>query len=258
MNRKWLIIPDFERREESAALAKEYGAGVEYNDFFLPKVYEDDAEIKRRITGYKALDRDRSNDTLHGAFLDVVISSDDTFIAEYSKKKLRQSMEIGRELSVKGVVFHSGLVPGVTTPAYLNNWVKRQEEFYKDLCAEYPEITVYLENTQEDSPKFLLPLIERIGACKNFKVCLDYAHAVISKTPVEEWVDALASNIVHMHVNDNDLQADLHQVPGEGKIDWQKYDRLTAGIKEASVLIELGGLERQKQALEYLMSIEEK
>ena len=126
MRRNWLIIPDFDKREESAKLAGEYNAGFEYNDFFLPKVYEDEAEVRRRIEGYKALDRDRSRDTLHGAFLDVVVSSDDAFIAEYSKKRLRQSMEIGKELSVKGVVFHSGLVPGVTTPVYLNNWVSRQ------------------------------------------------------------------------------------------------------------------------------------
>lgn len=129
MKRNWLIIPDFEQREESAKLAGEYNAGFEYNDFFLPKVYEDEAEVKRRIAGYKALARDRRKDTLHGAFLDVVVSSDDTTIAEYSKKRLHQSMEIGRELSVKGVVFHSGLVPGVTSEAYLSNWVKRQEEF---------------------------------------------------------------------------------------------------------------------------------
>lgn len=256
MIRNWLVIPEFDRREESAKLAKEYHAGFEYNDFFLPHVYENDAEIERRIAGYKALDRDRSNDTIHGAFLDVVVSSDDTFIAEYSKNRLRQSMEIGRKLSVKGVVFHSGLVPGVTSAAYLNNWAARQEEFYRELCTNYPELTVYLENTQEDSPKLLLPLIERMSDCQNFKVCLDYAHAAISKSPVEDWVDTLGPYIAHMHVNDNDLRADLHQTPGEGKIDWWKYALLTAGLKNASVLVELSGLERQKQALEYLSSIE--
>lgn len=256
MNRSWLIIPDFEQREECAKLAKEYNAGFEYNDFFHPQVYENEAEIERRIAGYKALDRDRSNDTLHGAFLDVVVSSDDAFIAEYSKKRLRQSMEIGRKLSVKGVVFHSGLVPGVTSTPYLNNWLSRQEVFYRELCREYPELTVYMENTQETSPELLLPLIERMSDCKNFKVCLDYAHAAISKTPLERWVTALEPYIAHMHVNDNDLLADLHQVPGEGKIDWHQYGQLTKKLTKAAVLVELRGLERQRQALEYLKSIE--
>ena len=47
MKRNWLIIPDYEQREESAKLALEYHAGFEYNDFFWPGVYENDAEIKR-------------------------------------------------------------------------------------------------------------------------------------------------------------------------------------------------------------------
>lgn len=256
MIRNWLIIPDFERREESAKLAKEYNAGFEYNDFFLPHVYENEAETARRIAAYKALDRDRSNDTLHGAFLDVVVSSDDAFIAQYSKQRLRQSMEIARELSIKGVVFHSGLVPGVTSSAYLNNWLLRQGEFYTELCEEYPELTVYLENTQEASPQMLLPLIKKMSDYKNFKVCLDYAHAALSNSPLEEWVEVLGANVGHMHVNDNDLREDLHQIPGEGKIDWWKYALLTAGIKESSVLVELVGLERQRKALEYLLSIE--
>jgi sugar phosphate isomerase/epimerase len=256
MKRNWLIVPDFERREESARLAAEYTAGFEYNDFFLPYVYQNDAEIERRISGYKALDRDRSNDTLHGAFLDVVVSSDDAYIAEYSKKRLRQSMEIARKLSVKGVVFHSGLVPGVTSTVYLNNWLSRQEAFYRELCEAYPELTVYMENTQESGPELLLPLIEKMSDCQNFKVCLDYAHAAISKTPVEEWITELAPYIAHMHVNDNDLKADLHLVPGEGKIDWWQFDRLTGTINEASVLVELGGVERQRQTLEYLTAIE--
>jgi sugar phosphate isomerase/epimerase len=92
--------------------------------------------------------------------------------------------------------------------------------------------------------------------CKNFKVCLDYAHAAISKTPVEDWVTELGPYIAHMHVNDNDLRVDLHQTPGEGKIDWRKYAQLTAGLKDASVLVELTGVERQRKALEYLTSIE--
>ena len=47
MNREWLIIPDFDNIQESLALAKEYNAGFEYNDFFNPKVYMDEDEIKR-------------------------------------------------------------------------------------------------------------------------------------------------------------------------------------------------------------------
>lgn len=252
MKRKWLIIPEFDQREAFAELAEQYHAGFEYNDFYLPQIYENEAELERRMEGYCSLKRDRSQDTLHGAFLDVVISSDDSYIARYSQKCFRQSMEIARRLSIKGVVFHSGLVRGVTYPAYLENWANRQEAFFRELCAEYPELEVYMENTQETAPELMLPLIERMQDCKNFRFCLDYAHAIISGTPVEQWVSAYGKYTSHMHVNDNDLCLDLHQVPGEGKIDWQNFKNLTEPVKQASVLIELRGLERQKKSLEFL------
>ena len=255
MKRNWLIIPDFEQREAFAELAEQYQAGFEYNDFYLPRVYENEEETERRIEGYCALKRDRSGDTLHGAFLDVVISSDDAYIAEYSRKRFRYSMEVARRLAIKGVVFHSGLVRGVTGEVYLNNWLNRQEKFFKELCAEYPELEIYMENTQETAPELLLPLMERMQDCNNFKFCLDYAHAVISGTPVEQWVAAFADCTAHMHINDNNLQVDLHQVPGEGSIDWQQFKTITKPMENASVLIELFGLERQKKSLEYLSGV---
>ena len=252
MKRKWLIIPEFEKREAYAKLAEQYHAGFEYNDFYLPSVYEKEEEVERRIEGYLALDRDRSRDTLHGAFLDVVVSSDDSHIAVYSQTRLRQSMEIARKLSVKGVVFHSGLVRGVTSENYLKNWVLRQERFFRELCADYGELEIYLENTQETAPELMLPLMERMLDCKNFRFCLDYAHAAISGTPVEQWVNAFETYVSHMHINDNDLCADLHQVPGDGKIDWQQFKQLTKNIENASVLLELSGLEKQHRALDFM------
>ena len=252
MNRNWLIIPEYEKREAYAELAEQYHAGFEYNDFYLPGIYEREEEVERRIKGYCMLNRDRSRDTLHGAFLDVVVSSDDSYIAAYSKKRMKQSMEIARKLSIKGVVFHSGLVRGVTSESYLNNWVLRQEEFFREICAEYRELEVYLENTQETAPELMLPLLERMKDCQNFKFCLDYAHAAISGTPVVQWVNAVTEYTGHLHINDNDLCADLHQVPGDGNIDWQQFKRLTEGMKDATVLLELRGLEQQKRALEYM------
>lgn len=255
MKRNWSIIPNFEQREVFAKLAEKYQAGFEYNDFYLPKIYEQEEEVSRRIEGYCALERDRSRDTLHGAFLDVVVSSDDSYIAAYSQKRMRQSMEIARRLSIKGVVFHSGLVRGVTSAIYLSNWADRQEKFFRELCAEYPELEIYLENTQENSPEFLLPLLERMKDCNNFKFCLDYAHAVISGSSVEQWISAVETYTAHMHINDNDLCDDLHQVPGEGKVDWKQFQKLTERMKGVSVLIELTGVEKVKKSLEYLEKI---
>ena len=181
MKRNWLIIPEFGQRDRFAELAAKYDAAFEYNDFYKPCVYEDESEVKKRISAYKALTRDRSGDTLHGAFLDVVIASQDSFIAEYSRKRVWQSMDIAGKLGVKGVVFHSGLVPGVNNNIYISNWLDKQESLIRSLAKEFAGIEIYMENTHENTPEMLLILADRLRDCKEFSLCFDYAHAGISK-----------------------------------------------------------------------------
>jgi len=255
MKRNWMIIPELDGIEEFVELAREYDAAFEYNDFYAPYVYEDEAEVKRRMAAYLALDRDRSRDTLHGAFLDVVISSQDSFIAEYSRKRVHQSMEIASELGVKGVIFHSGLVVGVNNEIYIGNWLNRQESLIRELVDEFPGINIYMENTHENNPDKLLMLADRLKDCKEFSFCFDYAHANISGLRPGEWIDAMKKNISHIHINDNDGVYDLHEVPGKGVIDWKRFDEETRELSEASVLIEIKGLKEQRRALEYLTKI---
>ncbi|MBQ8233593.1 MAG: sugar phosphate isomerase/epimerase [Lachnospiraceae bacterium] len=255
MKRNWLIIPEIDKKEAFAELACRYQAAFEYNDFFLPCVYGDTKEVKRRIKEYSSLNRNRSKDTLHGVFLDMASFSDDCFLAEYSQKRMLQSMEIADELGVKGVVFHSGLVRGVTGDIYIGNWLKRPGELFRKLLEKFPRLEIYLENTQEETPEYLLKMKEELADCKRFSFCLDYAHANISKTKPSEWIGAFGENIRHMHINDNDGNSDLHQVPGEGSVDWKKFELETKFLENVSMLIEVNGFERQKKALEYLTEL---
>ena len=68
----------------------------------------------------------------------------------------------------------------------------------------------------DEAPDVLLQLAEGMKECANFGVCLDYAHASISKTAAQEWMKTLAPYIRHMHINDNDLKNDLNKVMKEG------------------------------------------
>ncbi len=95
-----------EQIEESLKLAQQYHACFEYNDFFIPQVFSDDAEIEKRIQFYKSLERDRSRDTLHGAFLDVTIARKCFRIKEVREAASRLSftttgMEFATEMIVE-------------------------------------------------------------------------------------------------------------------------------------------------------------
>ena len=99
----------------------------------------------------------------------------------------------------------------------------------------------------------LAELAEELRDVKNFGVCLDYAHAVLTDCPCETWVRTLAPYVRHVHINDNDLHDDLHKSVGSGSIDWRVYDSLIRQYRiDATVLVEVNGYESQKRSLEYL------
>lgn len=248
------IIPDISDISKTIELTTKYNLGWEYNDFTLPDVYDKQDSIDAIIDFYIKIDRDRSMDTMHGAFLGLDITATDTVIRERSRHLIEQSVSIANRLGIKGVVFHTGLVGGLRLKYYIDAWVNNACTFYTRLCSEYPDVTIYIENSFEQEPDALIQLMERMVNVKNFKICFDYAHAILTKTPIEIWCEKLAPYIGHMHLNDNDLVDDLHLAPGKGKIDFDEWKRLMEKYHiDTSVLIELKGYEEEKQALEFLL-----
>lgn len=254
MDRQWLIIPEISQIEESVALAEEYNAAFEYNDFYVPSVYLSKERIEGYIKVYTELNRDRSRDTLHGAFIDLAPSSMDRVIRQYSRDLMEQSMEIGAKLGVRGVVFHSGLVPGVENNQYIDNWLGCMEDLFREFAKNYQGTEIYLENTVERIPDYHVALMQKMTDVKNVRLCLDYAHAVLTQTEPDEWVRIFAPYIGHMHLNDNDLQTDMHAVPGDESIDYSKMQTsLEKYDVNVPILLELRGIEAQRRALEYMV-----
>ena len=247
------IIPKRDNIDESLRLSKEYNAYFEYNDFFIPAVLDDNEKKKELVEFYKSLPRDRSNDTLHGAFLDVTLHSSDTKIREVSELRVRQSMEIAKELGIRGVIFHTNMIANFKDEAYIKNWVKSNTAFYKKVLAEYPGIYVFVENMFDFDPDMLVELAKELKEEPYFGVCLDYAHATISKVSAKEWFKVLKPYIKHMHINDNDLKNDLHKALGQGNIDYILFTKLMceSGI-ESSVLVEVSQIEDQIASLKYM------
>lgn len=253
---RFLIIPKINELEESLSLAEKYGFGFEYNDFFIPDVLDDSALTDRLIGIYKS-HRLPDHCTLHGAFFDVLVFSDDSEIRRISELRIRQSLDIARRLEVKGVVFHTNHNPALTAETYVNHWLERNEDFWRKILSEYSDIQVYMENMFDDSPRMLAALADRLSDTDNFGVCFDYAHAVIFGSDIDGWVDTLAPYVKHMHINDNDLKNDLHLAVGEGKIDWEHFKDCFEGKLSAadSMLIETSSIERQRHSAEFLKNM---
>lgn len=250
---KFLIIPIFNEIEKSISVAEKYNLGFEFNDFFHPAILSDEKRLNDRIENYNAL---KLPDflTSHGDFFDVTIFSEDPEIRRISDLRVRQSIETARKLGAKAVVFHGNHNPFLKGRAYLDHWLKLNEEYWSKILSENPDINIYIENMFDESPYLLAELSERLSSFSNYGICYDYAHAVISKTPVELWTETLAPYVRHLHINDNDLSEDSHLAVGEGKIDWVMFKKaLKEKFPDASVLIETSTLERQEKSIEFLL-----
>lgn len=247
------IIPDIRDLTETERFAKERNLCFEYNDFFTPAVLDDEKAIRERIARYREMKRDRSEDTMHGAFYDVTVFSSDRKIREISLLRMRQSMQIACELGLRGVIFHGNYLPFLRGKTYDANWLNYTEEAVRSLLSEYAGVEIYMENMFEDSPELLGVLAERLKDAKRFGLCLDYSHAALTSGKLEPWLIRLSPFIRHMHVNDHCFAGDAHLVPGEGKTDWEEYRRLKERYApEATVLCEVSGIEAAKRSVEFL------
>ena len=247
------LIPDRTQIEESVRLAKDYQAAFEYNDFFLGAVLDDKAKQAELIDFYAKVRSDFSKDTMHGAFLDVTVHSTDKRIKEVSELRVRQSMDIAKEMGLRGVVFHTNRIYGFREASYLKNWEEANYRFFSTICEEYPNQQVFMENMFDEAPDILMGLAERMKSCTNFGICLDYGHGAISEIAESGWMRLMAPYVKHMHINDNDGSNDLHLAVGDGRLKWKKFTKEIEDYQmDTTVLVEVTGVEKQKKSLEYM------
>lgn len=250
-----LLIPDKENIDASLKLADTYGCGFEYNDFFLPDNLDREAWVRDRIAFYRGLKDCPEYCTMHGAFFDVTVFSDDAKIREVSNGRVEQSLRIADELGAKGIVFHTNYMPNFYQDSYRNSWVERNAAYWAEKAASHPKLDIYMENMFDTDFRLLAELGEKMRAVPNFGICFDYAHAHAfgDENEIGEWVRALAPFVQHIHINDNDFSSDLHLALGEGRIAWdgfkQYYEKY---FPNASVLIEVTEIEKTEKSLDYL------
>ena len=256
MKANWSVIPDYKDIDRYMSLCIEYDVAFEYNDFFWPRIYEDNEEVERRISFYNSLGRDTCKDTLHGVFYDIAMLSMDTVIRERSRMLVEKSLEIAQRLSCKGAVFHTGRLSGLDTEEYNKSWLEGMDLYIHELADKHSDIEIYMENTFEKTPEPFVELMNRTKDLKNVKVCLDYAHSMLTSTEGEVWFEKLSPYIGHFHLNDHDMVADLHLAVGDGKIDFEVFKLLIERYNlDSQILIEVNGYDKAKKSLEKLASL---
>ena len=114
------------------------------------------------IDFYAKVRNDFSNDTMHGAFLDVTVHSTDRKIREVSELRVRQSLDIAKETGLRGAVFHTNRINDFRQADYLKNWEEANYRFFATVCEEYPKQQIFMENMFDEAPDVLIGLAERM------------------------------------------------------------------------------------------------
>lgn len=250
---KLYCIPSLDDINNYLGFAEKYNAGFEYNDFFITGLLDDSFALNKVIKQYMSVRPYGTGDTMHGAFLDICVNSADSKIFEASDYRVRQSMDIAVKMGLRAVIFHTNYIVNFRLRSYLDSWIDRNEEYWRQILKDYKEQQVYIENMFDDAPYMLKTLAEKMSDEPRFGVCFDAAHACISGSPIEDWYNKIAPYVKHIHINDNDGIEDLHSPVGSGIIDWDKFSRWCMGLKEEpSVLVEVRGYGHLKKSIHYM------
>lgn len=207
--KKILVVPKLENIDEYLNLAEKYNLGFEFNDFYFPRLLDDEETLEGLIQTYTAQQLPDYT-TMHGVFYDVVPCSIDERIRQIPQFRIKQSLDVARRLGVRAVVFHTGYNPGLNSKEYIDFWVETNCTFWRAVLEQNKDLNIYLENMFETSSDILRALAERLKGYSNFGLCLDYAHAKLYGGNPSLWAEALSEYIKHVHINDNDGSSDQH------------------------------------------------
>lgn len=247
-----LIVPTKENLARYLELAGEYNVGFEYNEFYDPRVLEDEEKAEQIIAAYKK-EKIPAYTTSHGAFLDVIPFSLDKKVREVADLRINQSIDIARRIGAKAVVFHTNYNPYLNSLNYVESWVINNMTYWSRILRENPDMNIYLENMFEQSPDILEELSGELCRYDNYGVCLDYSHAYLSELSPRGWAKRLSPYIKHVHINDNDGNRDLHWAWGDGVISRESfYEDYARYMPDATVLVETATPENAQRSLEVL------
>jgi len=202
--------------EGAAALAREYGLGIEIAEFSYAANMDTDFARWDRLTRDNLLGIEKR--VFHAPYNELCPAAVDPLISEITRRRLDQAYTLMQDYNIIRMVVHSGYVPYI----YVKSWfIDRSAEFWRGfLYDKPPDFALLLENALEESPDILRDIVEKTGDTR-FRLCLDVGHAegTFSKTPVMEWVETTAPLLGHVHVHNHYHNGDIHNPPGDGLID---------------------------------------
>ncbi|MHB1376976.1 MAG: sugar phosphate isomerase/epimerase family protein [Candidatus Humimicrobiaceae bacterium] len=191
----------------------------------------------------------------HSDFIDVDISSPDTYSREKSIMLIKTRVRLLSEIGAQIIVIHPGdwYENPIEKEERINNSINSLTQIA--LFANSLNVKVAMENlppgfVADDIGTMKRILVETRKAANlkgNIGICLDTGHANLSNN-LMDYLEHFRNDILTMHIHDNfgnnnndprNAGDDSHLLPGTGTIDWNKFFDNLDGSYNGGFIFEL-------------------
>jgi sugar phosphate isomerase/epimerase len=176
---------------------------------------------------------------LHAPFSDLNIASFNETVLEESKRQIKDSLEIAKEIGAKLATVHFGRY----SPLGLSYPKSARERNLESISGISDFATALgLDVAFENAPSGFgtmcgsLEVLTDLVTEAEIKITLDMGHAHTWENQITEFITGLNSSIAHVHLHDNTGDSDMHLCLGEGEIDYQKVFRALSKINYKKAL----------------------
>lgn len=213
-----IIVADWASFDQVLPLAREFGVGLEFQEFTLPENLERPDEL---IDSIRRGIQDLPIRSMHGPFSELVPASRDPFVRQAAEKRFLQAYAIAQATGSQHLVLHSGFFPKTYSK---ENWIRNSYEFWIKFLEDKPAPgLIHIENVYEDDCSALLELADRVNETRQAEVltiCLDIGHVNANSTKsFDEWIGSLGDRIRYTHLHNNGGRLDDHWRLDKGTID---------------------------------------
>ncbi len=161
--------------------------------------------------------------SIHAPFMELSPGARDSKVLAVTMERFTHALEIAEMLSASHIVFHSGYEKW-NYDHKMDIWLETSVKTWQKVIefSKHLNLKIAIENIFEDTPANLELLMKELYSPK-FGICFDTGHFnIFSTVGLDDWMAALASYIVELHLHDNDKNSDAHYPIGEGTFDFRK------------------------------------
>jgi sugar phosphate isomerase/epimerase len=208
--------------------------------------------------------------SVHLSYVDLNLASLMPGVRENSVARTNRGLEYASEVNAIVGVLHSGLIP-MRHPLIIP---RAREALTQSLSEIAPPVPIALENLALDGYDLLRGPVELEAVTKEsgFGNCIDLGHALVEGCTTEvddgtgsgglhaglvrlESYKTGLSNVIHLHLQDNDGSDDQHHALGTGGINWVAQRDWLRSF-DGSATLEINGSEAEvRQSVHFLREL---